>query len=250
MIIAATRYGTVRNRGRAPAVTTDTGYFAPTAYVDPETGDWELVFLGNWSGTFDRDVDVDVFAVGGGQQGGAGEGHDGSATGGVGGRGGGVVTRLNFPLTKETPYSVSIGQSGTSSNAFGITADTAAGAAGGTDNSKNGGSGSLAFGRQDAADRTLYEKRLNATIYFGAGGGFGGSTTYGDTRAPGTGGASGGGAGAVVNGDVQNAGSNGAANTGGGGGGGGAYGWAQYGVTSPGLGGSGIVIIRNVRESS
>lgn len=254
MIIAATRYGKVGGSRGLPTITTETGYIAPTAYTDQETGNWELVFLGNWRGQFGSNVDVDVFLVGGGQAGDpAGEAWEGTAPnytdsfayGGNGGNGGGTVTR-SITLTKDTTYSVTIGESGTATTAFNITAESGDGATGGSGaKAKSGGSagtdggdGSYAFG--DA--NTLY----GAGVRYGAGGGGGGATSALGSEEPGEGGATGGGNGGVTTGNLGD-GSPGAANTGAGGGGGRS---TIYFGKAGGAGGSGICIIRNARTSS
>lgn len=265
MIIAATIYGKVGGSSSgAPICTTDTGYVAPTLYTDQETGDWELVFLGNWSGKLDRNVEVEVFAVGGGQTGSREvDGAAGSwAQGGNGGSGGQVVTTTK-QLTKETPYTVTIGDAGQSTSAFGDVTATSGGSNnggagaytnGGGADAGNGGPGALAFGRSGPADRTLYEQNLitgGTTIYFGAGGG-GGSATDGLSRKKlaGAGGTTGGGKGGSDSNNEPRDGQPGQAHTGAGGGGSRCVYVTDYPMASnPGAGGSGIVIIRNVRAS-
>lgn len=258
MIIAATRYGKVGGSsggGLPPYSFTGVG---PVTREDSETGDWEMAFLGNCTISFSKDVDVDVFAVGGGQAGGGGSAYTLQyAYGGDGGNGGGIVNR-SMALSKDTAYSVAIGGSGASTTAFGLTAEAGGssnggnGARMGTDqaepldprDSSEGGPGAYAFG--DA--NTQY----NPGTKYGAGGGGGGcAMSASNTKAASNGGNTGGGSGGV--GDPASAGSAGQSNTGSGGGGGGGashYG-GQWGATGAGgLGGSGIVIIRNARNST
>jgi hypothetical protein len=256
MIIAATRYGKAGGSKGLPTFTTNTGYAAPTLYTDLD-GNWELVFLSDWSGQFGKNMDVDVFVVAGGQQAdsnGGGGSDNWWSTGGAGGNGGGCVTR-SLQLAKDTDYSVAIGGSGVASTAFGVTASSGAGSAGGAGanagsnsldpsfvnkNGDKGTDGVYAFGTAD----TLYQPGRK----YGAGGGGGAAGVDSDQKSPGAGGETGGGAGTADDGVFH--GGNGLANTGGGGGGVFRYRGKIPGGTIPGAGGSGIVIIRNARNST
>lgn len=256
MIIAATRYGKAGgSSGKLPAYTY-TG-IAPLVYKD-ETGDnWELVFLGNCTITFSKDVDVDVFAVGGGQAGGTGDGQYVSGTsawaeGGKGGNGGGTETAAAH-LTKDTAYTVTIGGSGASTSAFGVTAASGAGSAGGN------GARTPSHAAENGADSTAYAFGEQNTLYapgtrYGAGGAGAGANANGANLGAGTGGATGGGDGGTdtTSGSTDKIGKPGAANTGAGGGGGATLAVNADAPTkyAGGLGGSGIAIIRNARSST
>lgn len=259
MIIAATRYGKVGSSGGGLPTYSSTGV-GPATRVDDETGDWEMAFLGTGTITFGRDVDVDVFLVGGGEEGktdGNGWG-EAWAWGGSGGPGGECITQTGVHLTEGTSYSVAAGVPGASSTAFGYTAQSGYGSAGGAGakagsndlspftqaNATAGIDGVYAFGTAD----TLY----GPGVKYGAGGGGGAATAGSTQKLYALGGASGGGAGGQ---DVQGQmdAESGVSNTGGGGGG------AYFVATvpgrgavyhQPGNGGSGIVIIRNARAST
>lgn len=255
MIIAATRYGSVGGSSKLPAYTY-TG-IAPLLYKDDETGNWELVFKGTGTITFNKNVNVEVFAVGGGQPGGTGDGSYTSATsawaeGGKGGNGGATVTGT-AQLIKDTEYTVTVGESGSSTSAFGVTAASGTGSAGGNGArtpsraAENGTSSTTyAFGDQN----TLYAP---GTLY-GAGGAGAGANANGSNLGAGTGGATGGGDGGTdtTSGSTDKIGKPGTANTGAGGGGGATLAVNENAPTkyAGGAGGSGIVIIRNVRTST
>lgn len=275
MIIAATRYGSSSGGGGSGSLRyTVISGADPTYFVDTETGDWELVFLSSSRIKFtSAPSSVEVFAVGGGAKGYDGSVTGATANGGVGGAGGACVTDTKS-VTVGTEYQVDIGASGQSSSAFGVTAASGGGSSGGAGASAihggggsvggNGSQGSLAFGRLSATTgRTQYEASLDqqgqdpVVIYFGAGGGGGGAWRGTDNASSprGTGGTTGGGTGGkpATNTDyAYSAGESGTANTGSGGGGGGAvvYGYGSGNGLSGGLGGSGIVIIRNARAST
>lgn len=231
---------------------------SPQFFKDSD-GNWELVFTGNFTVTFRRlRTPVDIFLVAGGKQGSNGSGYlnaynDCEAKGGAGGNGGGCVTRTNETLTVGTEYIGTIGASGlpTSFATFVASSGDGSSAGGGAkhywkgtqvDSSAagNGTAGVYAFGDSE----TLYQ----AGQKYGAGGAGGSafSTLNNTPAAAGTGGVTGGG-----NGGSNSNGAAGLANTGGGGGGGSAYfrgdGQQNY---AGGAGGSGIVIIRNAREST
>lgn len=263
MIIAATRYGSAGGASKLPAYT-----YTGLAPIErkAETGDnWELIFqrpANAPSGptttiTFSKNVDVEIFAVGGGQPGSAGEdafisadGNNYFAYGGAGGNGGETKTATK-QLTKDVAYSVTVGGPGMSTSFDNVTAASGAGAAGGVgartrDSARNGGAGgdgAYAFG--DA--NTLY----NPGAKYGPGGGGGSAGASATEKPAGAGGTTGGGAGGGISG-THSAGANGQANTGAGGGGGSAFAYVHdsEGCLAGGLGGSGIVIIRNVRAST
>lgn len=261
MIIAATRYGKVGGSRGLPKYTCSG--IAPVTREDSETGNWEMHFLGNCTIQFDQDIDVDIFAVSGGKSGGTGDGYCVSesnawAKGGDGGAGGGTATTTTT-LHAGTPYSVTIGEAGTSTiiseqgtatATAVITATVDGGVAGGAGSdtrdgdAENGSDGVYAF--NDA--NTLYD----AGVKYGASGAGGASTAApGIMKDAGTGGATGGGDGGKDDNGPQ-AGAPGQANTGCGGGGGASIAVnVGYGYTKPGgLGGSGRAIIRNARTSS
>lgn len=235
---------------------------APLFFKDNQ-GNWEMVFTGNCTVTFSRLItNVDIFAVGGGMPATGSEGYAANnyAKGGSGGKGGGCVTSLNKALNAGTEYRVTIGGSSLSTSAFGVTAPAGGGSNGGagavtpSSAAGNGTDGVLAFGRTTASALTLYEDSLgDSAIYFGGGGGGGAAkgSWSGSLLAAGTGGASGGGAGGSGGSDETQEARNGRPNTGGGGGGGSRNNTtgSEGNFPGPGLGGSGIVIIRNARAS-
>lgn len=209
-------------------------------------GNWKIRFLTSGTLTFTNlngaENGIDVFLVGGGGTGGYGDG--GSSDGGGGG-GGYTKTVKSVSITTGTAYNIVIGASDGNTSAFNITAahgarggdassgavpgsGGAGGSGGGTGGNGGGSDGSNGLGRkggkgQGATTREFGESAGN--LY--AGGGSGGGSSAG--------GAGGGGA--------HNA--KGSTNTGGGGGG------KSWDVdTSAGAGGSGIVIIRNVRGAA
>lgn len=252
MIVPMVRYGSAaRNQPKYEY----TG--AKPLFFSDSQGNWELVFLADCQITFSKlPGPVEAFLVGGGAIAGLSEGYapNGYAKGGDGGRGGGTLT-ASPTLQVGTRYPVTIGQSGTSTAAFGLTAASGQGAYGGAGAQSgaagNGSDGVLAFG----TGGTLYEN--GTPIKFGAGGG--GGAARGDWNhsllAAGSGGATGGGAGGAGDGSEaqnQNRGGDGAPNTGGGGGGGSRNNtmYSEGSFPGPGRGGSGIVILRNARTST
>lgn len=230
-------------------------------------GNWKIRFLTSGTLTFTNlrgaANGIDVFLVGGGGNGGSYSEANGysSASGGGGGY---TKTQKAFSVTTNSTYNITIGGSGGNTSAFGYTANAgrngaheSAGGAGGSGGGgssiwngpgMNGGSdgsnGSTAsYGNttysggagQGSTTREFGESTGN--LYSGGGGsGSGGGTP---NLSSGKGGAGGGGNGGIFSGTHVKA-QNGYANTGGGGGG-------AARETSPGSGGSGIVIIRNKR---
>lgn len=87
-------------------------YEGGTYSVEPDGENWKIKFL--TSGTFisEKDILVDVFAVGGG-----GGGTNGSTVGyeGAGGGGGYTVTAREMPVLAGTPYEIVIGAGGSGS---------------------------------------------------------------------------------------------------------------------------------------
>ncbi|MDD3187602.1 MAG: InlB B-repeat-containing protein [Bacilli bacterium] len=217
-------------------------YTGSCTVIDDGSGNWRIKFL--TSGTFVLKVNaaIDVFLVGGG-----------SSLGGSGK----TATYTNISINKNVSYSIvvgaggAVGANGTASTAFGKTAAAGSGANGGsgvgasgyTWNGGTGGSnGSNGYGAGGGASvgtgqgsTTREFGETNGTIYAGGGGG-GAGFSSGTTLYGGAGGAGGGGHGASSNAAATA----GAANTGGG---------AGLGIrgTAAAKGGSGIVIIRNVR---
>lgn len=205
---------------------------------------WRIKFLTSGRLTFNRAPGtLDVFLVGGG-----GNGGSVSGAGGGGGAGGKTLT-TQFTPARGFVYDIVIGGAAGDTTAFGHTAQAGGSANGNTGGSGgSGGAGRGAKGGTDGSDGGCRESEdkykgtgqgtttrefgeAGATLYAGGGGGgaWGGSSTNfgeaGDETA---------GSGGVKTGG------NGVTNRGGGGGG---------AETTPGTGGSGIVVIRNHREA-
>lgn len=238
--------------------------FSGSSQFAQEGENWEIALKGSGTFQFKKDPGpVDIFLVGGGDPGLAG--HMGSsqamAVGGDGGAGGECVTLRNVTIGRAL-CSVQIGGSGENTtmtassigfsatavhghNANGATGAYSTNGGGGAD-AGSAGDGSLAFGESG----TL----IGGSTLFGAGAGGGAASRASDgaiadwSYGGNTGGGNGGSA-SYFNGRYTNPGAAGAANTGAGGGGGGAlviaFGNIQH--ADGGLGGSGIVIIRNAR---
>lgn len=242
-------------------------------FVAEDNNNWHIRFLTSGTLTVSKNMELEVFLVGGGASGGSGQRSD-YAGGGGGGSGGAIST--GTVTLNPTTYRITIGSGGTFWNdgtettGFGLIA--AGGGKGGNSapNYYNGNSGGLggtvangaSGGRGVSISKystyTSSELGTDGTAAFedgdtygiyGGGGGGGSSVTSGlingyyslnsTSRNSGinaSGGAGGGGGGGGRDSD----GSNGIVNTGGGGGGGGA------GAVG-GTGGSGIIIIRNAR---
>ena len=226
---------------------TYTGQWAPLIDDGKEesTQNWRLKLLTTGTLTFTKDPGtLDVFLVGGGGNG-AVVNNSGGSSGGGGGAGGKTLT-IGIKPTKNEPYEIVVGGSAGDTSAFGATAEaggSGSGSKGGSGGS-GGGGGGASVGGTNGGDGTsakgsgglgqgtnTYEfGEEGTTLYSGGGGGgaWGGSTSnYGQAgdETAGSGG--------------NKIGGNGLANRGGGGGGAG---------TTAGLGGSGIVIIRNHRS--
>ena len=248
---------------KLPPLFTYTGNYAYDEYTDPDgTVHWELALLTSGTLTFSRVVPkVDLFLVGGGEQGNAGSASGSSdyihVYGGDGGDGGKTLTQTGVPVAKNTAYSVVVGdgESGddpaTASTALGYSSANGNAGATGADgaycqyynsanghDAGNGDPGVYAFG--DAACLLNPGRKYGAA---GAGGAarFVNSQNAAYNKSAGTGGDTGGGDGGTPN---AIHGSAGAANTGSGGGGG----WSRnYDVYAGAPGGSGIAILRDAR---
>lgn len=230
-------------------------------FYSDTAGNWEIALKSSGNFLFKKTPGaIDIFLVGGGGKGQDGYGTNSGATanGGSGGSGGQVKTISNIEVTRNTNYSIIIGASDQDTTGFGQRAIGAGGIAGGYGSYSTlggggrsgaaGTNGSLAFGEPN----TLAGKN----IFFGASGGGAASARTDDYAGqdPKDGGATGGGRGGAASaysGGSASSGSSGQINTGAGGGGGGAVVYkGQYYVygASGGLGGSGIIIIRNHRS--
>lgn len=245
-------------------------YTGECLFFAEDNGNWRLKLLTSGVLTLLRKTKVDIFAVGGG--GGGGNGNDGSY-GGQGGGGGFTATVKAQSLTKNVPYTVTIGAGGAAhtrggASSFGELCTAQGGwyGANGGDGGGAGGSGggvpgstantwakrAGGAGGSDGSDGLTTNEIYTAvgkgqgttTRAFGdadgelyAGGGGGGGTWGAKSSGPGgAGGAGGGGNGNKFRMD----GLPGETNTGGGGGGGGGH-------NAGGAGGSGIVILRSAR---
>ena len=201
---------------------------------------WKIRFLTSGTLTFTNlngaEGGIDVFLVGGG-------GNGETIRGARGGGGGYTKTVKGVSIAIATPYTVTIGASSGTSSAFGASANGASGANGGSggggggsssgtpgnggSNGGNGTAGNVSGGGTGQGTTTREFGESTGKLYSGGGGGSAAKAgAAGDSTA---------GAGAAFGGAAKN----GVANTGGGGG-------AAYSGTA-GAGGSGIVIIRNVR---
>lgn len=239
---------------------------------------WELALLDGSAASlvfYKNPGKVDLFAVAGGQPGGATDPNDanysaynGPSKGGDGGNGGGCVNADGIPFAANTNYAVTIGASGANTTITGggvsYTAVSGSGSAGGT-----GGNGTYSQGHTDATAGTdgvwAYNKSSDTLMTaefighkFGAGGGGAGCMVYhnqNNNALYALGGESNGpnheyGKGGEYN-EYRRNGSSGYPNHGQGGGGAYFY-WIASGSGrsasgTPGSGGSGIVFIRNAR---
>lgn len=239
-------------------------------------GSWELRLLTSGTLKFSSlSTPVDLFLVGGGGAGGySSYENDGTYHGGGGGGGGRVTSVKGTQLALNTSYAVEIGAGGINTNggqtkAFNLSvlggnaADQyhggnggSGGGTGGYSHTSNGGAGGVdgsdgekISGGTNAGNGSGLTTRAfgdsNGIFYAGGGGGGAGINSSGTAGSPGMGGAGGGGSGGSGVSGSRN-GFAGTANTGGGGGGAFAYSSA-LGAFSGGDGGSGIVIIRNMR---
>ena len=244
-------------------------YTGQSTFIDDGGGNWRIKFLTSGTLTLTRDIEIDVFLVGGGGSGATSK----AGKQGYGGGGGGYTkTAKAIKLTKNNPYAIVVGAGGVcrvsdypesggdggASTAFGQNAgggkggqfgNTHPGAGG--DGGSGGATGSLDVqnannGGSDGGNGTPYGGRGQGTttrefgeptgdLYAGGGGAVcfnGYYPRYGS-----------GGAGGGAPGSRTRAASTAETNTGGGGG-------SVYKDTpteTGGSGGSGIVIIRNAR---
>ena len=223
------------------------------------TGNWKIRFLSSgtlrFSSLSGASDGIDIFCVGGG---------GGSNDAGSGGCGGYTRTVSGVTVTENTDYVISIGAGGAvnasgGNSSFGSLASASGGGTGCTAGGSGGGGGGYrtsdgngrtgGAGGSDGADgvngygtsstkngtgqgtTTREFGESGGTLYAGGGGGAAPAAYY----TPGAGGAGGGGNGGYKD---STSGGNGGTNTGGGGGG------------YNGVGGSGIVIIRNARGAA
>lgn len=224
------------------------------------TYNWELALLSgnNTNLVFTQVVDkIDIFIVGSGANGERGrsnEDYQNYAIGGKGGNGGEVKTLYNLSTVKNTNCPIYIGSAGniTSIKIGDTTYSCTSGGREGT----TGGNGAIVYGNAQIA--SVGVDGTNGVLAFGssntklrpgyryaATGGGGGTrnANFYVIRGPGSGGTN-----AGDGGTYSNSGKSAKANSGAGGGGGG-YDQPSYNDYPGGAGGSGIIIIRNHRES-
>lgn len=258
----------IRRGGNANSCIPEFYYTGEYMILNDGDRNWRIKFL--TSGTFIcyKTINIDVFLVGGG----GGGGKSAQQYHGGGGGGGGYTTTASIKIKKDTQYDIVIGAGGASANngspstAFGFTAEggqrgftieatnaqsggnggsggggksrfgaNGKGGSNGSNGINGGGSSEIGYGGTGQGTTTREFGESSGDLYSG-GGGAGARTASGDSAAAAAGGDGGGGAGSS-----NGVGSNGIPNTGGGGGGG-----ANAG--NGGIGGSGIVIIRNFRQ--
>lgn len=255
------------------------------SYKDDGDGNWRVKFLTSGILTVAKDVDIDIFAVGGGGNGGdfATTIKIGSSSvyhGGGGGGGGYTTTVKNITLKKGKEYTVTVGAACSASGLAAPDGVILCEAAGGQSASNaNGGSGGSGGGTgvvhttyasapgsdgSSGVDLKVTTGGSSATFTGGtgqqtttrefgepdgdlyAGGGGGGGSDYNSALYSGmVGGAGGGGRGAYSSRSTEKLPSLPGGENTGGGGGGGAYCKGTANNSSPG--GTGIVIIRNAR---
>jgi len=252
----SSRIATLNVASYLPAVNfTGSGYF-----IEEGNYNWSYKITSSGTLTLNESIDADVFLCGAG--GGGADGQYKAAAAGGGGAGGKTHTTKGKHIDAGS-YTIIVGTcsgkavSGGSSSAFGLSA-----AGGGAANADNGGSGGSGGGNQmqngasngenaggSGQGTTTYEfGEIGRTLYAGGGGG-GGCITYDSNmlvqhHLGAEGGAGGGGRGG---GDCYNTtydSEEGTDGLGGGGGGGGDY---DSNRTYGKRGGSGIVVLRNVR---
>lgn len=199
---------------------------------------------------------IDVFLVGGG--GGGASNISGSSTPrGRGGGGGGATKMLtNIQLDKNNSYTIIIGAGseagygvyGEQSSAFGFIANGGPSASPGSERGAGNGGDGDTYSIENGGNGT---KEFGVgPFYYGGGGGGGTSGPASGGYVPGKGGLGGGGDGGILYSGTSSSyiqsGNHGIVNTGGGGGGAGGKKHDSPGLYG-GTGGSGIVIIRNIR---
>lgn len=211
---------------------------------------FEIAVLKPCAFTFSRIVPVDLCLVGSGENGSKGEykttnGYP-DAIGGPGGAGGKILRALGVSLNTGTSYLINPGENGADTTAFGYSS------ANGTSGQSPGGRGArmwgtsyISYGADPGADGEYAFGEAVSLLFSGrryaAGGGGAGCWNYDRGNSQANGGDTGGGEGGTKAG---HSGANGAANTGSGAGGGYTYDSALY---DGGVGGSGIVLIRDAR---
>ncbi len=246
-------------------------YTGDCTFINDGNGNCRVKFTSDGNLTLNADMQVDVFLVGGGGGGGTGCYYYACGSGGGGGY---TLTKKNITLSKDTNYTIKIGAGGAqntdgeSSTAFGFVA--AGGLRGRSSGSKQAGAGGSAgglaaqyspyAGASDGGDdpgksakgqrsqpgpngetgTTREFGEETGTLYAGGGGASGYyHPTTGAVVPGGIGGTGGGGTGGKAYAYSAQKGGDGTTNTGGGGGG---------AASKGGIGGSGIVVIRNARE--
>ena len=259
-------------------------YTGSHQFINDGNGNWRIKFLTSGTFTLTKPLcsnTIDAFLVGGGAGGFNGGNENNFESGGAGGGGGYTRTSKYVQITINTPYQIVIGSgggvasNGGSSSAFGFIASggyassnggnggSGGGAGGSWDGNPGGSNGSSSNGLGQTVQAGPNGETGNTCefgeypcstdkLYSGGGGGGAGGKSYiaGNYGARGaSGGAGGGGKGGdsdswSTGGWNSQPGGAGTANTGGGGGGGGS---SANGIESGGVGGSGIVIIRNSR---
>ena len=244
-------------------------YTGNCTVVNDGSGNWKVRLLSSGTFTSKSNILIDTFLVGGGGGGASGSGW----SGGGGGGGGYTKTVLNIEISKNNPYTITVGSGGSSNSNGGTTsafnnsakggsAGASAGGSGGSGGGgsghsndyyaggggkygSNGGNGYVGTKGGTGQGTTTCEFGLGTTsgcnsgitAYSGGGGGGAGlSAGDGGYGTAGSGGSGGGGSGGR-----NGVGGGGGTNTGGGGGGGSSK------TNAGGKGGSGIVIIRNKR---
>lgn len=248
------------DKKKKPPVFTITGanYDYREATAADGTVNWELAIYGSCTLNFSRVVPVDIWLVGGGGPGTTGRQSGSNCYGGSGGTGGERMTISNETLTEHQDYALVVGGSGQATTAFGRTARTRAGSAGGAGGYAGSSSytgpyagtdGQLAFAAHSVPNVSLITSLVGRK--YGAGGG-GARARSGEYVTSGGGSVNGGvtGGGKGGNDPTTSSGRNGTAgqaNTGAGGGGACYDAPATGGSFVPGAGGSGIIIIRNAR---
>ena len=211
---------------------------------------WEAAVLAPGTLTVQQSVLVDMALVAGGMPGALGV----SGKGGVGGEGGGIAIFSGVWLRRGVTYTVTVGGSGedtilTGSDGSAYTAASGSGSNGGVPSSSRGTPPTRGSdGVQIWGGTSLIQELSGAR--FGPGGGPGGYCSVDYAYYPGAnGGDDGGGAGGVVSNAGNTQATAGAANRGAAGGGA----WrddARGTSGTPGLGGSGIIRIRNHEEAT
>lgn len=239
----------------------------PPVYASDEQGvNWEIAFKASGTLKFKKNPGpIDVFLVGGGQNGDDGSlyeyGGVYSAKGGKGGDGGKVRTVTGKTVSRGTTYHVVIGSAGADSSFWDVSSAQGTAKEGGAGSVTNLGSGGSSAGNGTAGSYAFGASTslINSGVKYGASGGGGGSRRKTDWAGQyyGYGATTGSGHGGEAHdydystpGAADN-GSDAIANTGAGGGGGASVIDSSKNITkgNGGAGASGIIIIRNHRSS-